>query len=117
MLHVICTQLCPGHLSVRVRNSLWHSEEIAKNLQLHFSTRLLLSLFIKANHAASTVSKTDAIEGILVVMPLIVRVIYVVNSNKNNKVLKLVIYAKISPKSGEPRDIAGERNNNNNNNL
>ena len=35
VLHVICTQFCPGHLSiVFVGNSLWHSEEIVKKFQI-----------------------------------------------------------------------------------
>ena len=44
MLHVICTRLRPGHLSVRVGDGLGRSEEIVKkNLELRFS--MLLSLF------------------------------------------------------------------------
>ena len=35
MLHVICSRLHPGHLSVCVGDSSGRSEEIAKNLELH----------------------------------------------------------------------------------
>ena len=34
VLHMICTQLRPGHLSVHVENSLRCSEETVKNLKL-----------------------------------------------------------------------------------
>ena len=49
MLHVICTRLRPGHLSVCVGDSLRRSEEIVKkNLELRLLTRslLLLSLLL-----------------------------------------------------------------------
>ena len=46
VLHVICTQSRPGHLSVRVRDSLQHSEEIVKNLKLRLSMQLLLLLLL-----------------------------------------------------------------------
>ena len=39
-MHVICTQLRPGHLSVRVVDNSRRSEEIVKNLELHLSLRL-----------------------------------------------------------------------------
>ena len=38
MLHAICTQLCPGHLSVCVRDSLRRSEEIVKPLNYAFQS-------------------------------------------------------------------------------
>ena len=34
MLHVICTRLRPGHLSARVRDSSWRSEEIVKKSRI-----------------------------------------------------------------------------------
>ena len=42
MLHVLCTRLRPGHLSVHVGDSLRRSEEIVKNLELCLSVQLLL---------------------------------------------------------------------------
>ena len=42
MLHVICTQLCPGHLRVCVGDSLRRSEEIVQNVELHLSVQSLL---------------------------------------------------------------------------
>ena len=36
MLHMICTQLCPGHLSVRVGDGGQCSEEIVKILNRAF---------------------------------------------------------------------------------
>ena len=44
MLHVICTPLRPGHLTVRVGDSLWRSEEIVTNLVFRLSMQLLLLL-------------------------------------------------------------------------
>ena len=52
MLHAISARcvardlhrLCPGHLSVRVRDSSWLSEEIVKNLDFPFNAIILLSL-------------------------------------------------------------------------
>ena len=42
VLHMICTRSRPGHLSVSVGNSLWRSEEIAKNLELRLWMQLLI---------------------------------------------------------------------------
>ena len=42
VLHGICTRLCLGHLNMHVGNSLWHSQEIVKNLELCLSIRWLL---------------------------------------------------------------------------
>ena len=42
MLHVICTGLRPGLLSVHVGDSLRRSEEIVKDLELCLSMQLLL---------------------------------------------------------------------------
>ena len=44
MLHMICTQLHPGQVTVRIGDSSRHSEAIVKNLELCFSVRLLLLL-------------------------------------------------------------------------
>ena len=44
VLHVICTRLHPGHLTVCVGDSLWRSEEIVTNLELRLSVQLLLLL-------------------------------------------------------------------------
>ena len=42
MLHVICTRLPSGHLSVRVGHSSRRSEEIIKTLESRLSMRLIL---------------------------------------------------------------------------
>ena len=42
MLHVICTGLQLGHLSVRVGDSSQRSEESVKKFELRLSMRLLL---------------------------------------------------------------------------
>ena len=44
VLHVICTRLRKGHLSVRVGEDLRRSDEIVKNLKLRLSMRLSLLL-------------------------------------------------------------------------
>ena len=44
VLHVICTWLRPGHLTIHVVDSSQHSEEIVKNLELHLWMQLLLLL-------------------------------------------------------------------------
>ena len=46
MLHVVCAQLHPGHLSVRIRDSSRCSMEIVKNHYLQVSVRLLLLLVV-----------------------------------------------------------------------
>ena len=46
MLHVICTRLHPGHLSVCVGDSSRGREEIVKNLEQRLSMRLLLLLLL-----------------------------------------------------------------------
>ena len=46
MLHVICTQLHLGYLSIGVGDSSQHSEEIVKSLELRFSMGLLLLLLL-----------------------------------------------------------------------
>ena len=46
MLHVICTRLCPGHLSVRVGDGSRRSEEIVQNLELRLWIRLYLLIFL-----------------------------------------------------------------------
>ena len=50
VLHMICTQLHAGHLSVRVVDSLWCSDEVVKNLELHLSMGLLLCLLLLLLH-------------------------------------------------------------------
>ena len=44
-MHTVCTRLHLGHMRVRVGDGLWCSEEIVKNVELHFSMRLLLLLW------------------------------------------------------------------------
>ena len=44
VLHVICTRLCPGHLSICVRDGSQRSEENVKYLELRLWMRLLLLL-------------------------------------------------------------------------
>ena len=50
MLQVICTQLYPGHFSIRVGDSLWHSEEIVKiwncTFQCVIITIIITDLFV-----------------------------------------------------------------------
>ena len=42
---MICTRLCPGHLSVRVGDSSGRCEEIVKNRKWHLWIQLLLLMF------------------------------------------------------------------------
>ena len=54
MLHIMsvksvacdCTPLCPGHLSVRVGDSSWPSDEIVNNLEFHLSMQSLFGLSV-----------------------------------------------------------------------
>ena len=46
MLHVICTQLRSGHLSVRVGDSSGRREEVVENLELRLSMPLIIVIVI-----------------------------------------------------------------------
>ena len=49
-LHVICTWLCANLLNVYVGDSLWVSDEIVENQELHLSVPLFYCCFYCYSH-------------------------------------------------------------------